>query len=355
MNMDPKYYKKIPGPAVVLDLEAFEKNLKLAEKMALAHGKLIRPHFKTHRCPGLALRQLGPAIKGMTCATVPEAEAVAQAGIKDILVANEVTTPEKIKRLVKLAQHARVLVGMDAPENAAAFSQAASRAGVQIGVLVDLDIGLGRCGARSINAALKLAAYIKKLPALEFRGIMGYEGRHCANEKDRGPRVQQAMDTLQQTKAALIKNGHVVEIVSASGTSTFNEALASKAITEIQAGSYISMEKNLAGLNLPFVCSVWVLAAVVSRSHQRVVVNSGRRTIGIEYGLPEVVKHTAQVTSVNDEQSILRWKGALPALGQGIFLRPSQVRSTFNLNETVWLVKKNRIVGSLPITVKGSA
>jgi D-serine deaminase-like pyridoxal phosphate-dependent protein len=351
----PEQLGSIFTPALLVDLNAFESNVKLAEELALGAGKVIRPHAKTHRCPGLALRQLGKAAKGIACATVREAEAMAEAGIRDILLANEVVSQGKIDRVIALSRQADIMVAVDAKEIADAFSAAARQAGVIVGVLVDVNVGLNRCGVGSVAAAVDLAAAIERLPALALRGIMGYEGRRRASDPQRTPWVHHAMESLAQVKDAFGKAGLPVEVVSASGTSTLNEALAGDAITEIQAGSYISMEKDLEGLGLPFVPSVWVLSSVISRTQGRAVLDAGRRSVGMEYGPPEAVGVPSVVVKVNDEHTILQWNDTPPALGRRVVLRPGQVRSTFNLNEWVHLIRDNKIVETLPISARGSS
>jgi D-serine deaminase-like pyridoxal phosphate-dependent protein len=354
MGIIPERLADISTPALLVDLDAFESNVKSSEELALRAGKLIRPHVKTHQCPGLALRQLGRAAKGVTCATVSEAEAMAGAGIRDILLANEVVSQRKIDRLAALARLADITVAVDAKEIAEAFSAAAHRAGVTVGVLVDVDVGLNRCGASSVAGAVELAAHVERLPSLTLRGLMGYEGRLRASMPERASRVQHAMDTLAQVRNAFDKAGMASQIVSASGTSTFNEALASEAITEIQAGSYISMEEDLAGLHLPFLPSVWILSSVISRTQGRAVVDAGTRSVGMDYGPPAAVGVPACVMKVNDEHTILQWNAEPPPLGTPVLLRPGQMRSTFHLNELAYLIRDNQTAETLPITARGS-
>jgi 3-hydroxy-D-aspartate aldolase len=163
-------------PALAVDLAAFEHNLAAAEDLLRGTGKLLRPHVKTHRTSGLASRQMGSIASGVTCATVCEAEVMAAAGIKDLLLANEVVTSPKIHRMVSLAKQIRVIMAVDAHEGVAALSRAALRAGVTVEVLVDVDIGLGRCGVGDTSRARELAITIGRAPGLRFAGLMGYEG-----------------------------------------------------------------------------------------------------------------------------------------------------------------------------------
>ena len=164
-------------PALMVDLGRFEANVAAMEALLGGTGKTVRPHVKTHRTPELARRQLGGAAVGVTCATVGEAEVMVAAGSTDVLVANEVVDPAKIERLVALAREARVAVAADAAEPVERLARAAAAAGVPIEVLVDVDIGLHRCGVGSAQEAVQLAEVIARQPSLRFRGLMGYEGR----------------------------------------------------------------------------------------------------------------------------------------------------------------------------------
>ena len=342
-----------PTPALIVDLDVFERNVAKAEGLIRGTGKLLRPHVKTHRTPGLALRQLGPIASGVTCATVGEAEVMVNAGIQDVLLANEVVTPDKIRRIASLA--ARVFVAVDSEEPVLALSAAAMHAGTTVHVLVDVDIGLGRCGVRDIPTIRELAVAVARTPGLRFSGLMGYEGRFRASVSDRAIRIARAFDRLGAAKSMVESAGLEVGVVSAAGTSTIVEALRDPTITEIQAGTYALMEPDLEGLGLPFECAVYVLASVISRSEGVVVLDAGRHTVGYDYGLPISLNPSGQTKSIADEHVVLEWVGSLPSLGARIRLRPSQNRTTFNLYNHVWLVRNERVVDKLPIEARGSS
>lgn len=345
--------QKFITPALILDLEVFDRNIRAIEDMARISGKLIRPHVKTHRTSGLALRQLGPTAIGVTCATVGEAETMVEAGIPEVLLANEIVSARKIERMATLARRTRILVAVDAAEQVLGFSQAAVRSRVVLDVLIDLEIGLGRCGIRNAKEAIELAGVIDSAPSLRLVGIMGYEGRLRKQTGDRCKRVFHAFTTLSEAKSELQAAGFAVEIVSAAGTSTLREALQCPDITEIQAGSYALMESDLEGLGLPFEYALSVMSTVISRSDGVVVVDAGRKTLGCEYGLPTPLDDHARALSISEEHLVLEWYGILPALGKQIALRPSQVRTTFNLHDRVWLLYDDQIVDCLTVDARG--
>jgi D-serine deaminase-like pyridoxal phosphate-dependent protein len=342
-------------PSLVVDLDAFDSNVAVAERLASEHGKLLRPHVKTHRTPALALRQLTTSTSGVTCATVGEAEAMAAAGIADLLIANELATRDKIARAAALARAATVTVAVDAPEPARALAEAAAAAGARVGVLVDVDVGLGRCGVRGAGEAVALAREIEGLHGLELAGLMGYEGRIRATAEDRSDRAERALAGLAEARAALEEAGLPPRVVSGAGTSTLLAALRAPAITEIQAGTYALMEDDLDGLGLPFECAASVVAAVISRRDGHAVVDAGRKTIGCDYGPPRALGEGQRVVGVSEEHVVLACDGAAPALGSTVRLRPSHVRTTFNLHDEAWLERAGEPPEPVPVSARGGS
>ena len=350
----PRRTPAISTPALLVDLDVFEANVAAMTALLEGTGKTLRPHVKTHRTPELARRQLGGSVRGLTCATVGEAEAMVEAGLDDVLVANEVVDPAKIARLVSLAHRAEVSVAADDAEPVAALSSAATAAGVTVGVLIDMDILLHRCGIASPKEAVALAATIERLPGLRLRGLMGYEGRLRITDKDRSGKIARAYGALAETAATLRQAGFALDVVSAAGTSTLKEALADPTITEIQAGVYALMEPELLIMDLPFRCAA-LRGTVISRHPGRIVTDVGRRVVGVEYGAPSPVGFVAKGIWVSDEHLTISMDDPLPMLGSTVDLTPGQVRTTFNLHDHVWVTRGGVIVDQWPITARGSS
>ncbi len=153
-----------------------ETRWRQAADIVRGSGTQLRPHVKTHRTPGLAIRQLGPHTRGVACATVGEAEAMVEAGIDDIFLANEIVAPGKAERLARLAHGARIALAVDSRRGVEVIAAAADRAGTVIGAVVDVDIGLARCGVQGPNQAVELGRRIAESPRLRLEGLMGYEG-----------------------------------------------------------------------------------------------------------------------------------------------------------------------------------
>jgi D-serine deaminase-like pyridoxal phosphate-dependent protein len=346
---------ELSTPALVLDIDTFEANVAALERLLAGTGKTVRPHVKTHRTPELARRQLGGSAVGITCATVGEAEAMAEAGIDDIFVANEVVDPRKVARLVALAGRARIAVAVDDPEPVATLSRAAARAGVEVDVLIDVDVLLHRCGVATPADAVALARVIERSGGLRLRGIMGYEGRLRLTDDDRAAKLAQAYARLADARDALVAAGFPVEVVSAAGTSTLLEALANPEITEIQAGVYALMEPELLDSSLPFQCAVAIRGTVISRHPGRIVLDVGRRVVGMEYGPPVPIGFVASRIAMGDEHATIEMADPVPALGSEVDLAPGQIRTTFNLHDHVWVSRAGRLIDSWPITARGSS
>jgi D-serine deaminase-like pyridoxal phosphate-dependent protein len=342
-------------PGLVVDLDVFEANVSAMGGLLRGTGKTVRPHVKTHRTPELAKRQLGGAAVGVTCATVGEAEVMVEAGIGDVLIANEVVGAAKLARVVELARQATIAIAADDPEPVMALSRAAAHAGVTVGVLIDVDILLHRCGVSSIPEAIALARTIESSPGVRLAGVMGYEGRVRLGTEQRDERIAGAYRTLSETRAALLDAGFAVEVVSAAGTSTLREAIADPSFTEIQAGVYALMEPELLVMDLPFRCAVTVRGTVISRHPGRFVADVGRRVVGVEYGPPVPVGLDAMHIALGDEHATVNMAGPPPPLGSLVDFIPGQIRTTFNLHDRVWVSRQGEIVDCWPISARGGS
>ena len=342
-------------PALLVDLDVFEANVAAMADLLRGTGKTVRPHVKTHRTPELARRQLGGPAVGITCATVGEAEVMVAAGIDDVFVANEVVEDGKLARLAGLGAAARIAVAVDDREPVTRLARAATAAGVTIDVLIDVDVLLHRCGVASPEEAVRLAEAVGAAPGLHLRGLMGYEGRVRLGYEDRAATISGAYATLARARDALVSAGFPVEVVSSGGTSTLPEALADPTITEIQAGVYALMEPELLNLDLPFECAVTVRGTVISRHPGRFVLDTGRRSVGMEYGPPSPIGFTVTDTAVSDEHIRISTPDPLPELGSQVDVRPGQIRTTFNLHDTVWATRGGQIIDRWPISARGSS
>ena len=281
---------EIETPALLVDLDRMEANLERMAAFFRGVPAKLRPHFKNHKCPELAARQLAAGAIGITCATLREAECLAHHGVHGILLANEIVDPAKLRRFVDLAGQTDAILCVDDERNVADLAREARNRHAQIGVLVDLDTGLRRCGVPRGEPAVRIARAIAE-NGLRFRGLMAYEGHVL--RKLPGPEKQEAaaaaMRLAMETKQAIESAGLPVEIVSVGGTGTYSISGRYPGVTEIQAGSYLLMDTDYRKCCTDFDLTLTVLTNVISKTDgDRIIVDAGLKTISCERGLPSV-------------------------------------------------------------------
>lgn len=300
--------REIDTPALLLDLDAMERNLTKMARFFGAGPTRLRPHYKNHKCPVLARRQLDAGAIGMTCATLSEAETLVSNGITDILISSELAGDRKISRFVDLAAQADVKAVVDNPKAAAAIAAVGRANGRRLNVLVNVNVGQNRTGAKPGAPVLELARQAQA-EGLLFRGLMGYEG-HVAHQVE-GPEKEAAYDlamgTLMKCRCLLSENGIPVEIVSTGGTGTYHLTPRLPGITEFQAGSYLVMDTDYARTCKDFEPALTVLGTVISKTQgERVVVDAGLKSISGEHGLPVVKAHEGlRLRKLNAEHGII--------------------------------------------------
>jgi len=345
-------------PALILDLDVARRNIAtMAEYMRTVRAKL-RPHIKVHKSPELARMQMeaGESI-GLTTATVWEAVVMVRGGIGDILIANEVVGGEKIKALAELARDGRISVAIDDARNAEELSAVALKAGSMLGVLIDLDVGMERCGVRNKEEALRLAEQVSKLRGLRLEGMMGYEG-HCMLEPDPELRVQKAhaaMDKLMEAVDYLARAGFESKVISGGGTGTYNITGAHPRLTELQAGSYVVMDAFHAQLVPGFPVALTVLATVISRQGNRAVLDSGRKTVGSELGLPRLKDVPATTASIAEEHLLVDVDPGNPLrVGDRVEVISGYGPTTVNLHDVYYVVEKDVVTDVWPVRTRGA-
>lgn len=278
---------ELTTPALLLDLDTLRANLGfMADHMRDVRTEL-RAHVKVHKSPHIARLEIEYGATGVGCATVWEAVVMARAGIDDVFVINEVVGAEKTRALALLAREANAKAAVDDTVQVDELSRAATEAGSTIGVLIDVDEGMHRCGVASAGEALAVARRIADAPGLRFMGLTGYEG-HCSLEFDEAKRhamAREAMAFLTGIADHLAAHGLPCEIVSAAGTGTWEVTSRYPGVTEIQPGSYATMDGHHRGLDPRFGWAATVLGSVISRRPDRIVVDAGSKTVGASHGV----------------------------------------------------------------------
>ena len=281
---------EISTPALLIDVHAMNRNISQMARFFADRDCKLRPHFKAHKTPEIARRQLAAgSCTGLTCATVAEAE-VAHALTGDLLIANEVIGAARCARVARLAARGAVTVAVDSATGLAQLAAAADAAGATVGVLVDVNVGQNRCGAPAGEAALGLARRVEATSGVALRGVMGYEG-HLVSIRaraEREARTREAMGRLIATAELLRVSGLPCDIVSGGGTGTYDIDGELPGITEVQAGSYVLMDTDYGALGLPFEHALSVRGTVISRTGDRCVADCGHKAATMDHGFPLV-------------------------------------------------------------------
>jgi len=325
---------ELTTPALLVDAWRLEANLAtMAEALP---GPRLRPHVKAHKCTALAARQAAHGHRTFTCATTAEMEGMVRAGLgDDLLLANEVADASRLGALAR--QGARVTLAVDSE----ATIDEAARARVPE-VLIDVDVGLPRCGCRPDDAG-RLAERARAA-GLEVRGVMGYEG-HIVGLEDRATRETM----LAESMALLLRAGEEVggDVISAGGTGTYD---INTWATEIQAGSYVLMDTAYAKLGLPFVHALSVLATVISVSKDWAVADCGLKALGMDHGNPSV--EGSEVWFCSDEH-LTFVPGSPLHVGDRINVLPAHVDPTIAYHEHLHVVDGEDVVERWAVDLRG--
>jgi 3-hydroxy-D-aspartate aldolase len=356
----------IDTPALVIDLDALERNITKMAEFAQKTGVRIRPHAKTHKSAAIALRQIAQGAVGQCVQKVGEAEALVRGGVKDVLVSNQVVSERKLRRLAALAQDATIALCFDSAEQVDAASRIAKDFGVQFGALVEIEVGMERCGVAPGKPAADLARRIEDAPNLTFRGLQAYHGRaqHLPTHQQRAQAIASAVDAVRETQDALKAEGLTCEIVAGAGTGTFTFEAESGVYNELQVGSYVFMDTDYAkignkdgGRYTAFDHSLFVLATVLSRpTTERAIVDAGLKSYSAEKGPPWVHGlDDVECTGVSDEHGklILGPKAKPLKVGDKVWLIPGHCDPTVNLHDWYVGVRNGRVETLWPVSARG--
>lgn len=335
-------------PALVLDLDAMERNLRRMADWARARGLRLRPHAKMHKSAELARLQMAHGAVGVCVQKTDEALALAHAGVTDIFISNEVIAPAKLLRLARAVRELPTRFGLavDSEHGVHALVSALRQAGVEgherIDVCIEIDVGHGRCGVPPGPAALALARLVTAAPVLRFAGLHAYHGRaqHQRSDAERHATIAQAAQAVTATRHALEAAGIAVPVVTGAGTGSFVHEAASGVWNEIQPGSYLFLDAdyaaNEASPDAPaFEHALFVKAQVISRSADRAVCDAGHKSHAIDTGLPTVwLPQDLSFGNGGDEHGVLRGEH-LPEIGETVWLVPNHCDPTVNLHEAL--------------------
>ena len=357
---------EIQTPCLVVDLDALERNIARLQAMADEMGVRLRVHGKMHKCAELALKQIAAGACGICCQKVSEAEAFVRAGIRDVLVSNEVREPAKIDRLAQLARTARMIVCVDDAANIADLSAAAVRHGTHIEVLVEIDCGAGRCGVAYGRPVVELAKAIVSASGLTFSGLQAYQGpaQHIHDFEERKAKIDEAIRQVRETVDLLNGEGIACAIIGGAGTGSYKFEGNSGVFNELQCGSYAFMDaaygrvQDAGGQPISqFENALFILTSIMSHAKSdKAICDAGLKVLSVDSGLPVVFERNdvAYVACSDEHGEISDPNGAL-RVNDKVKLIPGHIDPTCNLHDWYVCVRGSKVEALWPITARGKA
>jgi len=356
----------IDTPALIVDLDVMERNLQRVAAYAQSHSLRLRPHTKTHKSPRIGRRQLDLGAAGLTVAKVGEAEVMLEAEPSDLLVAFPVIGRAKLDRLMAVAQRARVTVSLDSLFAAQQLSEAAQAAAVEVGVLAETDVGLGRVGVTPGAELLDLARAIQRLPGLSLEGIAFYPG----HIRDNGPAGQQALAELGALLQSILADfehaGIPVRVVSGGSTPALYHSHELPGLNEIRPGTYVYNDRNtvVSGACAPEDCAAAVLVTVVSTARPgQIIVDGGSKTFssdrsatpgdptfGYVMEAPAAVFH-----KMNEEHGFIDVRRCERKfeIGERLRIVPNHICVAVNLHERVYGIRGGDVADVWDVAARG--
>ena len=350
---------ELDTPALLVDLDAMERNIAAISAEVRRHGVNWRPHAKAHKCPAITHKQLAAGAIGVTVAKLGEAEVMAAAGIRDVLIANQIVGPIKTRRLAALAAHCDVIVAVDAPENVRELDEAAGAHGTRPRVVVEVDTGMERCGVQPGEPVVRLAETVANSRNLRFAGLMAWEGHTMDVPEPEGRRraIESSVALLTATARACREAGLPVEIVSCGGSGTYLTTAGIEGVTEVQAGGATFGDAVYRELGAPVEPALILMVQVVSHpAPHRIVIDAGRKSVDptsrppVPRGLDGVVQFKP---SAEHGQFILDRPSETPRPGDRLELEIGYGDQCVHLHERLYGVRNGRVETIWPVLGRG--
>lgn len=357
--------KDISTPALIIDLDAFEQNVKVMGEFIKKKGIRHRAHAKTHKSADIALYQIehGGAC-GICCQKVSEAEALVAEGVSDVLVSNQIVGSRQIDRLARMTKQTRVIVCVDDLENVDELSTAAVKYGAQIECLVEIDCGAGRCGVEWGEPVVELARRIDAAQGLTFSGLQGYQGaaQHIHDFAQRRAKIDVAIKQVADTVNMLEAEGLECVIVGGGGTGTYYFEGASDVYNEIQCGSYIFMDVDYqrilneeGNFISEFENSLFVFTSVMSHTKSDIAIcDAGLKALSVDSGLPKIYgRDDLEYIKCSDEHGVITDPDGVLQLNDKLKLIPGHCDPTCNLFDWYVGVRNGTVDCLWPVTARG--
>lgn len=347
---------ELDTPALIVDLDVMERNLSRMAEYCREHELRLRPHTKTHKIPELARKQIESGASGITVAKLDEAEVMIDAGLNDLLIAYPIVGPAKTHRLAELAQRARITVSLDSETAARGIATAASERGSNVNILVELDVGFGRCGVANETEALQLAQTVSSLPGLNFQGLMFFPGHFGVEPEQRTTLRAQVNELLDRCLESFARAGVPITTISGGSTPSRYESDLFHGVNETRPGTYIFNDRNTVGVSAASLddCALSVLVTIVSTSVSgHGAIDGGSKTFssdryqvkgGRGFGLVKddpaigIERLSEEHGHLNLTNSERRYR-----VGDRLTVIPNHVCSTVNMHDQIYGVRGERV------------
>jgi len=361
------HVSEVDTPALIIELDALERNIRRMQENIKGKRVYLRPHSKTHKSTVIANMQIAAGAVGVCCQKVSEAEIMANGGVRDIFISNEVIGENKVRRVAALARRVKVSVCVDEQGSVQELASAASALGSTVHVLVELNVGANRCGVETPEDVVRLAKEISERSSLRFSGIQAYQGaaQHLRTHEERRAAIEAASKKVADAMELLRRDGIPCEVVAGAGTGTFEFEIASGVYNELQVGSYIFMDVDY-GLNKDregsliseFKNALFILTTVMSSPvPERAIVDAGLKALSVDSGMPRVVGHdrASFVRAADEHGRIEIAGGGRPfKVGEKIRLIPGHCDPTVNLHDWFVCIRDGRVEGLWPVSARGA-
>ena len=348
---------EIETPALIVDQTAFDANIAAMNRLLKHTTMRLRPHYKSHKSVAIAKLQLAAGAKGITAAKLSEAEDLCAAGVGDILIANQIVDPEKMRRAAAMTSRTRLTVCVDSADNILAWEQAMTGQESKLHLLVEYEIGMQRCGVETHEEVIALAKLIAKQPHLSFEGVQAYAG-HMAHEHS--PEVRKAFTEateadLTALKAKLTAAGLPPKEISGGSTGTVEQKPGSSIYTEMQCGSYLFMDRAYREVGVSFAHALFLLTTVISTKPARIVTDGGMKSLGMDQGGPIFVGYEGLPVSMSEEHGQVEAPGHTAKVGDRLLYIPGHCCTTVNLHDRIYVTDGDDVVDIWPVTSRGKS
>lgn len=353
------HVNQIPTPALIVDLNILEQNQKRMMSLVQNSGAKLRPHYKSNKCIDIARLQLDAGAKGITCAKLGEAKDLIEAGIEDVLIANQITDKAKIAEVAALAKCCHLGIAVDSLQNIYDLESAAAFQESTIYCFVEYDIGMKRCGVYTLDELYVLAEAISSCRHLVFEGIQAYAGQlsHEVSKEIRQNEGKKIEQKLKEARDFLEEKGIPVNNISGCSTASVQDhATLDTAYTEFQAGSYIFMDAAYGELkDLTFKNSLFVLTSIISKAGGNIIMDAGRKSVSMDQKPPILLGYEKYPLKLSEEHATVSIPSIAAEIGSKMKIIPGHCCTCVNLYDAMYFTREDKVVNKVVITSRGKS